>query len=167
MCAARIDDDDPEFTDDDWQHESAAHAVTYPLRADRWWSVSGELDEDGNGRCMGIRCNIYARARKRMDLIHTLRGGGKTNIGWGALRWQDLIGASEVRFGKHPEISYLPKKIANFLHEFCGDDLKSLGLPNLPSDRSRVDVHAMLSPMQIAALLRRLQVYCVALAFKM
>ena len=61
MCAARIDDDDPEFMDDDWQRESARHAVTYPLRAYRWWSVSGELDEDADGRCLGIRSKISMR----------------------------------------------------------------------------------------------------------
>ena len=34
----------------------------------------------------------------------------------------------------------------------------SLGLPPLPSDRSHIDVHAMLSPLDIGRLLRRLQV---------
>ena len=160
MYAARIDDDDPGYSDYDWHRDSAEHAVTYPLRADRWWSVPGMLEEDGC-RCMGIRCNIWARARKRMDITYKLRGGGNDNIGWGALRWQDLIGASQVRFGKHREIRYLPKKIANFLHEFRGDDFTSLDLPKLPSDRSRIDVHAMLTPLQIAALLRRLQVFYV------
>lgn len=139
--------------------------MTYPLRADRWWSVPGRLEEGGDSRCLGIRCNIYARARRRMDQTQELKGGGKNNIGWGALRWQDLIGATEVRFGKHREIRYLPKKIANFLHEFHGDKLSSLNLPKLPSDRSRIDVHAMLSPMHIAALLRQLQVYCVVSCF--
>ena len=111
---------------------------------------------------MGIRCNIYARALKRMYQMHNLRGGGNNNIGWGALRWQDLmilIGASEVRFGKHREIRYLPKKIANFLHEYRADDFPSLDLPKLPSDSSKINVHALLTQIHIAALLRRLQVY--------
>jgi hypothetical protein len=159
IFAARIDDGDEDFLDEDWQRESGINAVKYPLRADRWWSVPGKLEEDADGRCMGIRCNIYARALKRMYQMHKLRGGGNNNIGWGALRWQDLIGASEVRFGKHREIRYLPKKIANFLHEYRADEFPSLNLPNLPSDRSRIDVHATLTPMHIAALLRRLQVY--------
>ena len=69
-----------------------------------------------------------------------------------------MIGTDEMRFGIHREIRYLPKKIANFLHEFYADDFPSLGLPPLPSDRSHIDVHAMLSPLDIGRLLRRLQV---------
>ena len=63
-----------------------------------------------------------------------------------------MVGTDEVRFGKHRELRYLPKKIANFLHEFRGDDFPSLALPPLPSD------HAMLRPVDIARLLRRLMV---------
>ena len=69
-----------------------------------------------------------------------------------------MVGTDEVRFGKHRELRYLPKKIANFLHEFRGDDFPILQLPPLPSDRSRLDVHAMLRPVDIAHLLRRLMV---------
>ena len=99
MFAARIDDGDEDFIDDDWQAESRGdgHVVTYPLRADRW-------------------------------------------------------------FGKHPVLRYLPKKIANFLHEYHDGWFPSLNLPRLPSDRSQLNVHAMLSPLDIARLLRRLQV---------
>ena len=89
---------------------------------------------------MGIRCNIWARAQRRREITHHLRGGGDHNIGWGALRWQEMVGTDEVKFGKHRELRYLPKKIANFLHEFRGDDFPSLQLPLLPSDRSRLDV---------------------------
>ena len=71
-----------------------------------------------------------------------------------------MIGTDEVWFGKHSELRYLPKKIANFLHEFHADDFGSLGLPPLPSDRSRLDsdVHAMLRPIRIRTLLQRLKV---------
>ena len=69
-----------------------------------------------------------------------------------------MVGTDKVRFGKLRELRYLPKKIANFLHEFHAEDFRSLNLPPLPSDRSRLDVHAMLRPMDIAILLRRLQV---------
>ena len=74
-----------------------------------------------------------------------------------------MVGTDEVRFGKHSEIRFLPKKIANFLHEFYADDFPSLGLrlPPLPSDRSRVDVHAMLAPIDIGRLLQRLQVILI------
>ena len=69
-----------------------------------------------------------------------------------------MIGTDEVWFGKHRELRYLPKKIANFLHEFHADDFGSLVLPPLPSDRSRLDVHAMLRPIHISRLLQRLKV---------
>ena len=67
-----------------------------------------------------------------------------------------MVGTDDVRFGKHSEIRFLPKEIANFLHEFHAYDFPIL--PSLPSDRSRVDVHATLAPIDIGRLLRRLQV---------
>ena len=74
-----------------------------------------------------------------------------------------MVGTDEVQFGKHRELRYLPEKIANFLrvHEFRGDDLTSLGLLPLPSDRSRLYVHAMLQPVDITRLLRRLMVILI------
>ena len=67
----------------------------------------------------------------------------------------EYTGTNKVLFGKHCELSYLPPKMANFLHEFGGDDFPSLGLPPLPSDRTRLDVHAILRPLNIGRLLRR------------
>ena len=78
--------------------------------------------------------------------------------------WQDLVGTGEVRFGTLPWLRYLPKKIANFLHEYHGNSrwFQNLNLPALPSDRSRmmarIDVHAMLKLIHRACLLCRLQV---------
>ena len=161
--AARIEDGDEGYEHDDWQTESGSQTrtVTYPLRADRWWSMAGALDGGVDvARCLGIRCNIWARAMRRREITHKLRGGGNNNIGWGALMWQDMVGTGEVRFGSLEILRYLPKKIANFLHEYCASSgwFQSLNLPNLPPDRSRIDVHAMLEPIHIARLLRRLQV---------
>ena len=86
-----------------------------PLRADRWWrDLGGQGDDPSRGRCLGIRCNIWARAQLRRDINHRLLGGGSHNIGWGALRWQEMVGTDKVRFGKLRELRYLPKKIANF-----------------------------------------------------
>jgi hypothetical protein len=134
-----------------------------PLRADRWWTDMGtEAGEQDKGRCLGIRCNIWARAQRRREITHQLRGGGENNRGWGALRWQEMVGTDTVKFGTHRQLRYLPKKIANFLHEFFGHYFPSLGLPQLPSDRSRLDVHAMLRPVDIALLLQRLKVTVIA-----
>ena len=62
-----------------------------------------------------------------------------------------MVGTDEVRFGKHHELCYIPKEIANFLDEFRGDNFPSrqLRLSPLPSDRSRLDVHSMLLPLDI------------------
>ena len=76
----------------------------------------------------------------------------------GGERWQETISTDEVCFGRHMQLRWLAKKVANFLHEYHGDLFPSLNLPRLPSDRSRVNVHAMLEPLHIARLLRRLQV---------
>ena len=65
---------------------------------------------------LGIRCNIWARALQQREITHHLRGGNN-NIGWGMLRWQEMVGTNEVRFSKHRELRFLPKKIANFHHE--------------------------------------------------
>ena len=159
--AARIDDGDEGFEDDDWQHQTRESGVEVmvPLRADRWWTDLGQdAGEQDKGRCLGIRCNIWARAQRRREITHYLRGGGSNNRGWGALRWQEMVGTGTVRFGIHHQLRYLPKKIANFFHEFRADDFTSLGLPPLPSDRSQLDVHAMLRPVDIARLLQRLKV---------
>ena len=72
-----------------------------------------------------------------------------------------MVGTDKVLFNKLRElrlVRYLPKKLANFLHEFHAEDFWSLNLPPLPLDRSVLDVHAMLLPMDIVILLRRLQV---------
>ena len=98
--AARIDDGDEGCDEDDWQQDSHD-----------WWWVELEPDEaQDKGRCLGIRCNIWARALRRREITHHLRGGGSHNIGWGALRWQELIGTDEVRFVKNTVLRYLPKK---------------------------------------------------------
>ena len=135
------------------------HRITYPLQADRWLSYPGQMeDQKDSGRCLGIRCNIWARAQRRREITHDFRGGGKNLLGWGALRWQEMVSTDETRFGKHPVLRFLPKKVANFLHEYHAEWFPSLNLPMLPSDRSRIDVHAMLSPTAILLLLGRLEV---------
>ena len=69
-----------------------------------------------------------------------------------------MVGTAEVRFCKLLELRYLPKKIANFLHEFRAGYFPSLNLFTLPSDRGRLNVLPMLTPMHIVQLLRRLKV---------
>jgi hypothetical protein len=79
------------------------------------WGLGKVQDK---GQCLGICWNIWARAMLRREITHYLRGAGSHNIGWGALLWQEMVGTDEVRFEKHRELRYLPKTIANFLHQF-------------------------------------------------
>ena len=96
------------------------------------------LEGDATGRCVasGVRANIWARARRRAEITHRLRGGGKDAIGWGALRWQETINTDEVCFGRHVQLRWLARRW----------------------QKSRVIVHALLEPLHIARLLRRLKV---------
>lgn len=157
LAPARIDEG---VSEDDWCHASDKSSQPEQLRADRHWNGPvANADADMNiGRCLGIQCNIWFRAQKQQHIKHLLCGGGKRNEGWGALRWQETTGVDEVRYGKHPQIKYLAKKITNFLHEFHGDLFPSLNLPQIPPDRSSTDIHSMLAPLDIARLLRRLKV---------
>ena len=77
---------------------------------------------------------------------------------YGALWWQEMVGTNEVWVGKHSELRYLTKQIANLLHEFQGGNFSILGLPPLLLGRSQLDVHSMLLLLDIRRLLQRLMV---------
>ena len=160
--AARIDDEDQHFLDDRWTYDSGKpnQRVTYPLDADRFWKQPGALEEDASGKCVasGVRANIWARARRRADITHLLLGGDRFSMGWGAMRWQETCNTDLVRYGRHGQLRYLAKQIANFLHEFHSELFPTINLPPLRLDWSTVDVHAMLTPLEISNLLRRLQI---------
>ena len=48
MFAARIDDGDEGFEEDDW-HQHSTESGQIPLRADRWWSPGGLTSEMRGG----------------------------------------------------------------------------------------------------------------------
>ena len=76
-----MDKEDEGYEDDDWQHltHQSGEAMEVPLRADRrWFDISEQAKNPDQGRCLGIRCNIWARARRWREITHHLRGGGKT-----------------------------------------------------------------------------------------
>ena len=60
--------------------------------------------------------------------------------------------------GKKPQRPCDLSKIANFVHEFRASYFLNLNLLPLPSELSRLNVHAMLTPIHIAQLLRLLMV---------
>ena len=102
--------------------------------------------EDESERCMGIRCNIWVRARRRRDIFRTLSGGGAHKLGRGAPTWTWTSRAEPCRFGPDPVLRHLSKKVANFLQEYHADQFTSLALPFLPSDWSDIDIHSMPEP---------------------
>ena len=155
IFSERIDCGDEGFENDsdDRQHTTgrSGHAVTYPLRADRRCINPGVLDQKGDdaGQCLGICCHIWAWSKRRSEITFKEE---TTTILAGVHQ-----GGRISQEPKRPALTraecwspYLPKKIANFLHEFRATDFPSLILPILSSDRSRLNVHAMLSPLLMA-----------------
>lgn len=138
---ARVEDGDIQ---DDWQDTEGR-----PLRADRWWNTAGSQgDSDAHGPCMGIRVNIWERAKARRHLEHYLMGGGVN--GYDALRVENIVHGDAGQLGKYDIISFLPDKVARFLYEFHDFRFqRSLDLPPIPYDRSTFDLHAVLKPEQV------------------
>ena len=129
--SARIDDGDSGFEDDDWQisHQTETGVVENPLDPARFWGEAGVLNEDllaSGGRCVGIECNIWERARCRMNLRHTLCGGGKRGLGYAALRWEQIWGGQCGYLGEYRWAALLPRKTAVFLWEYNGHKFKNV-----------------------------------------
>ena len=139
---ARVEDGD---THEEWL-DNAGHQ----LRADRWWKADAggsQADSDAHGQCMGIRVNIWERAKARRHLEHYLEGGGVN--GYDALRHESIFRGDAGKLGKYDIISFLPDKVARFLYEYHDNRFQRLDLPPIPDDRSRFDVHAALKPEQV------------------
>ena len=84
VCGARIDDADEGFEEDDLQHmtRELGSILEAFLPADGWRKdLGGQGDDPEQGRCLGIRCNIWARAQRRREITHQLLRGGTRNIG--------------------------------------------------------------------------------------
>ena len=105
---------------------------------------------------MGIRCNIWARAAKRRHIVHSLEGGGEACRGYNALRHEYILRGDAGRLGVYPILAFLPDKVCRFLYEFHAFRFESLGLPPVPDDGD--EVHRILRPDQLNALLRRIKV---------
>jgi hypothetical protein len=68
--------------------------------------------------------------------------------GYTAFDWESILhdnaGVTLLVLGNYKELAVLPDKIARYLYEFQADSYASLGLPPLPMDRSKTDVHGIL-----------------------
>ncbi len=96
-------------------------------------------------RCLGIQCNIWGRAQDHRQLTHKLRllrGGGKKETGYRALRWQTMLsddGDNAGVLGNYDVLVWLPRKTALFLFEYHDKDFRATvsGLPPLPAPQDR------------------------------
>ena len=140
---------DGEASEDLWEDDEG-HSV----HASRWWTEKAPddsiaADDVDSGRCLGIRCNIWERAKSRSMLTHCLVGGGKRLQGYAVLDYRLLGQDSYGKLGKYPVLKVLPHKIARFLYEYHFARMRRLDLPELPTDRSEVDVHSILDNSQV------------------
>ena len=138
---ARVEDGG---TSEVWQDDEGR-----PLRADRWWNTGGrpEQESSSHGPCMGIRLNIWERAKVRRHLEHYLEGGGFN--GYDALRHESILRGDADKLGTYDILAFLPDKVARFLYEYHDFRFQRLDLPPIPQDRSEFDVHAALEPAQV------------------
>ena len=100
--------------------------------------------------CMGIRVNIWNRAKVRRLITHSLAGGGDHQSGYDALDL-DFIkrGNAGGTLGHYEVLSALSEKVAKYLLEFNASDYTGLGLPAIPQGFSSGQIHKMLKPSQV------------------
>ena len=146
---ARIDDKDPKFYEDDWFVLDKRLGQKVPVRANRWYQ-SDPSESMQEKVCPDIRCNIWERAKVRRDMTHSLSSGSSHNIGYDAFQWESILHGDAGYFGKYSVLQVLPDKIGRFLFEYHSELYNSLNLPDLPADRSSVDVHRLLSPREVS-----------------
>ena len=149
MSCSDSDDDRDVRHPDDWtqkRRQGQGPSQRIPLRADRWFQ-DGPV-EKVKGTCEDITCNIWERARIRRNITHSLAGGGTHNLGYHSIKWEAILRGQVDPLGNYPVAKYLPDKIARFLFEFHGDMFQSMGLHELPHDRSGLNVHGMLKSPQ-------------------
>ena len=82
-------------------------------------------------------------------MTHRLSGGGTHNIGYDGVRWENILHGDCGEYGRYHELSVLPDKIAQYHFECDSDSYASLHLPEIPEDRSQVDIHALVNPPQV------------------
>ena len=145
---ARVDDEDPDLSDDDWFVMDKRLGQEVRVRADRWYQSdpSEALQEKV---CPDNRCNIWERAKVRRDMTHSLTSGSSHNIGYDAFQWESILHGDAGHYGKYSVLQVLPDKIGRFLFEYNSELYSSLNLPYLPADRSDVDVHRLLKQEQV------------------
>jgi hypothetical protein len=146
-----VDDGD----DAPWTQHNPRTGENPVLRADRFHRADpNEPTENASqGGCMGIRVNIWNRAKVRRLITHSLTGGETHQLGYDALDL-DFIkhGDAGGGLGSYAVLSNLPDKVAKYLLEFYPNDYLGLGLPAIPAGASSGDIHKMLHADQVLLL---------------
>ena len=139
------DGDDAPWTQ--YDPRTGEHVV---LRADRFHRPDPIGKKNSSQACMGIRVNIWNRAKARKLITHSLVGGGTHQLGYDALDL-DFIkqGDAGGTLGRYAVLSNLPDKVAKYLLEFHSSNYLGLGLPAIPEGASSGDIHKMLDPAEV------------------
>lgn len=107
-------------------------------------------DKAPSTACMGIRVNIWNRAKVRRLITHSLAGGGDHQLGHDALDLDYIKrGDAGGTLGCYAVLSSLSEKVAKYLLEFHDSDYTRLGLPEIPKGSSSGDIHKMLDPNEV------------------
>ena len=109
-----------------------------------------EQKEKASQACMGIRVNIWNRAKVSRLITRSLTGVGPHQLGYNALDL-DFIkqGDAGGGLGSYAVLCNLPDKVAKYLLEIHPNDYMGLGLPAIPDGASSGDIHKMLNADQV------------------
>jgi hypothetical protein len=121
------------------------------LRADRFHRADPNAPkENASQECMGIRVNIWSRAKVRRLITRSFTGGGTHQLGYDALDLDCIKqGDAGGGLGSYAVLSNLPDKVAKYLLEFHHNNYRGLGLPAIPDGASSGDIHKMLNADQV------------------
>jgi hypothetical protein len=134
-----------------WTQHNQRLAKDGILRADRFHRADPNAQkENASQACMGIRVNIWNRAKVRRLITRSLTGGETHQLGYDALDL-DFIkqGDAGGGLGSYAVLRNLPDKVAKYLLEFHHNDYLELGMPAIPVGASSRDIHKMLTPDQV------------------
>ena len=113
-------------------------------KVDSFVQISRQRDQrmPGTETVPSIRGTSQGR---RADLK---RKAADINLGYCSVKWEAILQGLVDPLGKYSVARYLPEIVARFLFEFHGDMFKTIGIRELPPDRSDLNVHGMLKAPQ-------------------
>ncbi len=139
--------------DEPWTRVNPRTGHNEILRADRFHRRDPNHDENpehGSQACMGIRVNIWNRAKVRRLFTHSLVGGGTHQLGYDAVDLEFIKrGDAGGQLGPYDVLRFLPDKVAKYVFEFHSSDYVGLPLPAIPEGASSGDIHKMLKTSEV------------------